>query len=92
MCQGPAEAVPRTTGCVRVTPRSQMPSLWPTYSFSSWQTAREPAVALKLDTIWGRGLRVQGENKLKCMEGDKVWMLCNVGYNVETSSCSGILS
>ena len=52
---GPAEAVPSTTGWVRVMPRSQMPSLWPTYSFSSWQIAREPVVALKLDTIWGSG-------------------------------------
>lgn len=48
----PAEAVPRTTGWVRATLRSQIPSLWPTYSLSSWHKARDPVVALKLDTIW----------------------------------------
>ena len=48
----PAEAVPRTTGWVRVTLRSQIPSRWPMYSLSSWHKARDPVVALKLDTIW----------------------------------------
>lgn len=46
----PAEAVPSTTGCVLVTLRSQIPSLWPTYSLTSWHTALD-VVALKLDTI-----------------------------------------
>lgn len=46
----PADAVPSTTGCVLVTLRSQMPSLWPTYSLTSWHTALD-VVALKLDTI-----------------------------------------
>ena len=49
----PAEAVPSTSGPVRLTLRSQMPSRWPAYSFSSWQTARE-VVVLKLDTICHR--------------------------------------
>lgn len=46
----PADAVPSTTGCVLVTLRSQIPSLWPTYSLTSWHTALD-VVALKLDTI-----------------------------------------
>lgn len=53
MSEIPADAVPSTTGCVLVTLRSQMPSLWPTYSLTSWHTARD-VVALKLDTIWRR--------------------------------------
>lgn len=47
----PADAVPRTTGCKRVTLTSQIPSLCPMYSFTSWQTALE-VVVLKLDTIF----------------------------------------
>lgn len=46
----PADAVPRTTGCVLATLTSQMPSLWPIYSFTSWQMALD-VVVLKLETI-----------------------------------------
>lgn len=47
----PADAVPSTTGCVLATLTSQMPSLWPMYSFTSWHTALD-VVVLKLETIW----------------------------------------
>lgn len=46
----PADAVPSTTGCVLATLTSQMPSLWPMYSFTSWHTALD-VVVLKLETI-----------------------------------------
>lgn len=68
----PAEAVPSTTGWVRVTLRSQIPSRWPTYSLSSWHNAREPVVALKLDTIWARQRREVSirERKVREEEGE----------------------
>ncbi len=53
----PAEAVPKTSGWTRVTARSHIPSRCPTYSLTSWHTARD-VVALKLDTIWGADRRV----------------------------------
>lgn len=46
----PADAVPRTTGWVFATLTSQIPSLWPIYSFTSWQMALD-VVVLKLETI-----------------------------------------
>ena len=46
----PADAVPSTTGCVLATLTSQMPSLWPMYSFTSWHTALD-VVVWKLETI-----------------------------------------
>ena len=48
--RSPADAAPSTTGAVLATLTSQMPSLWPTYSFTSWHTARD-VVVLKLETI-----------------------------------------
>lgn len=54
MASLPAEAVPRITGWVRETLRSQIPSRWPTYSLTCWHKAWEPVLDLKVDTIWPR--------------------------------------
>lgn len=50
----PADAVPSSTGCVLLTPRSHRPSRCPAYSRTSWHVALD-VVALKLDTICSRG-------------------------------------